>query len=338
MDVKHPVIPWIVEHAAFLLNRLQVGKDGKTAYERCKGKPAKTPGIEFGEMVLWKRHRRGDALAKMSCLWEDGVFLGVKGVSGEIKIADRTGIWKVRTIQRRPMGERWKGEAADWIIGVPWMKSPTDPKADGEAPILRPTTTTSTPTTTQETVGERMILREPPPRRMSITKEDLEQFGYSARCKGCKAAIKGQYSGAHSEECRRRLEGELRGSEKFQVAERRMLEYLTKALKTEEENRKKKARIEKFEDGDHQNGEPHVPEGGDSDKKDETGGSSSSSSAANTSSTSSSREAQESTVGPDAGTVDRGNRWADDVTMDETRGEKRAATEDIAKDIEPVRK
>ena len=116
LDAKRPVIPWLIEHAAFLLNRLQVGKDGKTAYERCKGKPAKTAGIEFGELVLWRRQRRGDALGKMTCLWEDGVFLGIKGSTGEVKIADKNGIWKARAVQRRPISERWKAEAADWVI------------------------------------------------------------------------------------------------------------------------------------------------------------------------------------------------------------------------------
>ncbi|MGB2167266.1 MAG: hypothetical protein ACPH3M_08550, partial [Candidatus Puniceispirillales bacterium] len=51
----HPAIPWIVEHAAVLLNRFEVGHDGKTALERNKGKKAKFLGIEFGEAILWKR-------------------------------------------------------------------------------------------------------------------------------------------------------------------------------------------------------------------------------------------------------------------------------------------
>jgi hypothetical protein len=33
---KHAAIPWTIEHAAYLLNRFEVGHDGKTAYERLK--------------------------------------------------------------------------------------------------------------------------------------------------------------------------------------------------------------------------------------------------------------------------------------------------------------
>ena len=49
------IIPWLIEWAAHVLNRFEVRKDGRTAYERCKGKKAKHLGIEFGEAVLWRR-------------------------------------------------------------------------------------------------------------------------------------------------------------------------------------------------------------------------------------------------------------------------------------------
>ena len=32
LETGHPAIPWITEHAAVLLNRFEVGHDGKTAY------------------------------------------------------------------------------------------------------------------------------------------------------------------------------------------------------------------------------------------------------------------------------------------------------------------
>ena len=59
LPIEHPVWPWLVEYAAFLLTRGEVGKDGKTAYERSRGKEAKIQGFEFGEGVLWKRRREG---------------------------------------------------------------------------------------------------------------------------------------------------------------------------------------------------------------------------------------------------------------------------------------
>ena len=48
------LVPWLIESCAVLVNRGQVGPDGKTAYERLKGKPANLPSLQFGERILWK--------------------------------------------------------------------------------------------------------------------------------------------------------------------------------------------------------------------------------------------------------------------------------------------
>ena len=37
IDAGEPIITYLPEYAAYLLNRLEIGKDGKTAYERCNG-------------------------------------------------------------------------------------------------------------------------------------------------------------------------------------------------------------------------------------------------------------------------------------------------------------
>ena len=54
LNAKEPVITFMPEYAAYLLNRREIGADGKTAYERNKGKKATVLGIEFGEKLLYK--------------------------------------------------------------------------------------------------------------------------------------------------------------------------------------------------------------------------------------------------------------------------------------------
>ena len=125
LEPKHPVLPWLVEWAAMVLNRFEVGKDGWTPYERSKGKKARTLGLEFGEAVLWKRKPVGNHLGKLSCLWEDGVYLGVKGGTGEIIVADNKGVWKTRTVHRKPETGRWSKEGVEMIKGVPWRTRTT---------------------------------------------------------------------------------------------------------------------------------------------------------------------------------------------------------------------
>ena len=51
---------WIVEHAADIINRFAVGPDGKTAYERIKGKKYRGEVVEFGRMVMYRIPRKSE--------------------------------------------------------------------------------------------------------------------------------------------------------------------------------------------------------------------------------------------------------------------------------------
>ena len=51
----HVIWAMLVGYASFLLNRCEVGHDGKTAYERSKKKVATILGLEFGELIHFKK-------------------------------------------------------------------------------------------------------------------------------------------------------------------------------------------------------------------------------------------------------------------------------------------
>ena len=54
LDARERIVAFLPEYVAYLLNRLKEGKDGKTVYERIRGKKASVVGLEFGERVLYK--------------------------------------------------------------------------------------------------------------------------------------------------------------------------------------------------------------------------------------------------------------------------------------------
>ena len=83
IDVTHSIWPWIAGHAGFSLTRFEVGRDGKTAYERLKGKPAKVQGMAFAEGILSKRKRAGGPPQEID-VHEDGIYLGVKATTAEV--------------------------------------------------------------------------------------------------------------------------------------------------------------------------------------------------------------------------------------------------------------
>jgi len=117
LSETHEVWPSLAEHAGYLLNRCEVGHDGKTAYERLKLKVATVLGLEFGELVHWSKL---PSPGKLSIKWELGVFLGVLPLTGEVWVGDAEGLWTTRTVHRLPVEMRWSFEAAQRLMqGIP---------------------------------------------------------------------------------------------------------------------------------------------------------------------------------------------------------------------------
>ncbi len=53
VEQNSPILTWLVEASASLMNRGQRGSDGRTAYELRRGKPFRKEQVPFGECVLY---------------------------------------------------------------------------------------------------------------------------------------------------------------------------------------------------------------------------------------------------------------------------------------------
>ena len=73
---KDNVIPWMVMHAACVISNFAVGKDGRTAVERLKGKIFSKPQLEFGECVTFLRPKTLGK-DKADQRWDKGVYFGM---------------------------------------------------------------------------------------------------------------------------------------------------------------------------------------------------------------------------------------------------------------------
>ena len=49
IGVDHHILPWLIRYAANILPWYKIGRDGKTAYERLKGRKYRKGVAEFGE-------------------------------------------------------------------------------------------------------------------------------------------------------------------------------------------------------------------------------------------------------------------------------------------------
>jgi hypothetical protein len=225
---RHAAWAWMAEYAGYLLNRQEVGHDGKTSYERSKGKKAKTFGIDFFEAVLWKRKPSGGGLGKLAIMWNDGIFLGVKGTTGEFIVGDANGIHRTRTLTRKPEEERWKkGEKGNisMIVGVPWRQSDDDPNRDGEGMDC-----TAYSEETRAELEKKLEFQSTQPRRFAIRLADVELHGPSDKCPGCRALVGGKSHQGHSEACRKRFEEKLAGDPRVTDSSRKTVDFLARAI------------------------------------------------------------------------------------------------------------
>ena len=117
VPVKHAIWPWLVEYASFLLNRCNVGQDGKSAYERCKGKTANFTDHEFGEVLLWKKKNTRGPLGKLDSTWSKGIFLGTKGISEEKIVGTPGGYLRHVLHKGYPLNKGGYKRLQGWLAG-----------------------------------------------------------------------------------------------------------------------------------------------------------------------------------------------------------------------------
>ena len=106
---------------------------------------------------------------------EDGVFLGVKGTTGEVIIGAGDGVYRTSTVQRRPEEDRWRSENIKKIQGVPWRKSEHDPETDGEKMRSRPLSEAEKAAIEQRRAEQEDLAGAP--KRFAITVKDTQEHG-----------------------------------------------------------------------------------------------------------------------------------------------------------------
>ncbi len=83
------------------MNRYLVGSDGKTPYERRRGKKSKMLGFEFDEIVIFRRIPLSGRMGKLESPWTRGIMIGYRSFSAEYILARADGVFKTRTIRHR---------------------------------------------------------------------------------------------------------------------------------------------------------------------------------------------------------------------------------------------
>ena len=202
LDQTFNIYSWMIRWAGMLISRFSVGLDGRTAYERLRGRLCKVPVVPFGEYVIYKEMREGKARkSKIEVEDRDGVFLGHARNSNEVLIGTSSGVVRAYSMRRRAEGRRWNSQAITDMMGVPSRPDPGRPGIRIPIRVSRPSPSASRPALEEEEED-----LESSKRRTKITKGMLEVYGYTAECPGC-AHRRGnlKYNKPHSEACRTRI-------------------------------------------------------------------------------------------------------------------------------------
>ena len=237
LDMK--IVPWLVRHASYLITRCRVRAHGKTALQMIKGRTSLTELIPFGERILFKIPKTGQAVGSFEDRWEEGIWLGCTVRDGMTLVGTPMGVFKVGTIKRRAEDEQWSYESISQLIG-----SPQQPQPGVES--RRVVTFAKKKMERQE---ERLSCQPPTsrpqePRQVKIMKSDVERFGPTDGCAACRAIASGKpWRAAHSFDCRRRMEdlmaGDVEGKRRLDRASERITHHIVDNSEIAEEERKR---------------------------------------------------------------------------------------------------
>ena len=140
VPVRHPLIAWMVRHVANLVCWCASGHDGRTAYQRAKGRDFRTRLMHFGEFGRFK-NRAQESLANIASgsRFHSSVFVVVDSRTGQYMVCSDDAIKLARTVARVPELEKWDKDMLSSIKLTPFnIHTPKEPevifreRAEGE--------------------------------------------------------------------------------------------------------------------------------------------------------------------------------------------------------------
>ena len=233
----HPLLPWLIEHAGTVITVSRVGPDGKTPFERLKGKKFKGDMVEFGEAVLYRDITEQRAGRDLEPRWYPGIWLGFDLHTHQKIIGTEGKVIKVNTIKRKPEPERWDAEMVKQVHGTPWNPKNRQGGAGGGGgrPRGAATATATAMPRGEPEEGiphgrpESIEVPEPTeaaPRAVKITRRWVAKYGPTETCPGC---MDPAGPGRHTKACRQRMEKAMaeteEGREKLEANKKKKEDY-----------------------------------------------------------------------------------------------------------------
>jgi len=209
---------------------------------------------EIGTKVMHKFPGKSEG-GVMKARWDDGIWLGKTINSDEHIVATKDGsVVKARSVTRKLESESWNAEDVLAVTAVTWKVGKKDGEAAREVRILGPE---DEAVHDMDNGGDDVrgppdpVFREPVPRDVYVTPENLKDYGYTENCNKCRAMRVGSSrlnNRSHTKECRDRIRDCIKEKEpkKHKEKRERVDEHLSQEVekKIEELEAAKKIRTE----------------------------------------------------------------------------------------------
>lgn len=208
------------------MNRYLIGTDGRTAFDRVKGRDHDQPVAEFGKVVHFKmlerEHKTWNRHDSDICgRWARGVWLGRRWDANENIIMTKFGLSYPRSIKRLVVEARCRPDLIEAITIHPWGET----RVDGDRKIIFEDGLDGR--------REQQVQEEPDAqtRDIYLKRGDFLRFGWTVNCPKCEFMMRypGKPGGPnHTTACRKGIIEKLsttpEGRKRIEQAERRNLE------------------------------------------------------------------------------------------------------------------
>ncbi len=185
IDNNHPSMPWMIRHAAWLINGYLIHSDGLTSYQRRWERNCKHAICEFGEAVLDRVPAK--QLVKGDLALHDTIWLGVDDSNGESFVGTTEGVIRARTIRRLQQDFKHDEQLLNQQRGTPWApKHPTRHEPTFALPLreVRPSMADQATSTDAEAQQQVMRLMSESTPRPGTTTARLVQHSSSSMSNG----------------------------------------------------------------------------------------------------------------------------------------------------------
>ena len=122
------LVPWMIRWAAICYSRYAMGRDGRTSFERIRGRSCRAIVVPIGEKVCFKKTRETvERKNKAESEWFIGIWLGPALISSETLTGTEDGVVRASSIKRSNVAEKLNMEDIASMQGTPQRPDPSKP-------------------------------------------------------------------------------------------------------------------------------------------------------------------------------------------------------------------